>query len=50
VARRGIGGSDKDTIWVEEIVDCCACSEKFGVGQDFECEIWSVDFELDRED
>ena len=35
---------------MKEIFHCCACSEEFGVGEDFENEVWAMDFELNEED
>jgi hypothetical protein len=33
---------------VEEVVYGCSCGEEFGVGEDFEGEVWAVDFELEK--
>jgi hypothetical protein len=46
VAARSAGGADYDTVRVQEIGDCRAGGEEFGVGEDFEGGVWSVSFEL----
>lgn len=46
MARGGIGGADENAVGMKEVVYGCSSGEKFGVGKDFECEIWAVDFEL----
>jgi hypothetical protein len=48
VARECVGGADEDAVGVEKIVYGCACSEELGVGKDFEGEVWTVDFELQK--
>ena len=46
MAGGGIGGADENAVGMKEVVYGCSSGEKFGVGKDFECEIWAVDFEL----